>query len=210
MSPVVHQRRLRCPLGDLSQYLFSGLSVGCIYALVALGFVVIANVSGVYNFAQGDYVMAGGMIMAWGGREGWNTTLSVALSVVVVAAVAAFQERVTLAPVRGRVGALGMVVSTLGFGLVLQGLALRIWKEDPLRAAAFTPGVFEFLGARLANQVLWVWATTAAALAVIVALFRLTCWAGPCGPVPSTPLSPACRGSAWAACRSSPSSWPGP
>ena len=48
---------------DLSQYVLSGLSSGCVFALVALGFVLIANVTRVYNFAQGDYVMVGGMIM---------------------------------------------------------------------------------------------------------------------------------------------------
>jgi len=70
-------------LSDLSQYLFSGLSVGCIYALVALGFVVIANVSGVYNFAQGDYVMLGGMIVAWGSREHISMLVAVPLAVLV-------------------------------------------------------------------------------------------------------------------------------
>jgi branched-chain amino acid transport system permease protein len=161
-------------LSDLSQYLFSGLSVGCIYALVALGFVVIANVSGVYNFAQGDYVMLGGMIVAWGSRENVSMLLAVPLAMVVGAAVAAVQERATIAPVRGRVGALGMVVVTLGFGLVLQGVALRTWHEDPLRADPFTAGVFELFDARLGKQVWWVWGTTALVLAGVVALFRFT------------------------------------
>ncbi len=161
-------------LSDLSQYLFSGLSVGCIYALVALGFVVIANVSGVYNFAQGDYVMLGGMIVAWASREDLSMLLAVPLAVVVGAAVAAVQERATVAPVRGRVGALGMVVVTLGFGLVLQGVALRTWHEDPLRADPFTTGVFELFDARLGKQVWWVWGTTALVLAGVVVLFRFT------------------------------------
>ncbi|MCA1844853.1 MAG: branched-chain amino acid ABC transporter permease, partial [Actinobacteria bacterium] len=161
-------------LGDLSQYLFSGLSVGCVYALVALGFVVIANVSGVYNFAQGDYVMLGGMIVAWGSREHVSMLMAVPLAVVVGAAVAAVQERATVAPIRGRVGPLAMVVVTLGFGLVVEGVALRIWKEDPLRAAPFTSGVFQLFDARLAQQVWWVWGTTAVVLAGLVALFRFT------------------------------------
>jgi branched-chain amino acid transport system permease protein len=161
-------------LSDLSQYVFSGLSVGCIYALVALGFVVIANVSGVYNFAQGDYVMLGGMIVAWGSREQVSMLVAVPLAVLVGAGVAVIQERVTVAPVRGRVGPLGMVVVTLGFGLVLQGLALRIWKEDPLRAEPFTAGVFQLFDARLGRQVWWVWGTTAVVLAAVVALFRFT------------------------------------
>ncbi|HYH51645.1 MAG TPA: hypothetical protein VEG38_19045, partial [Acidimicrobiia bacterium] len=159
---------------DLSQYLFSGLSVGCIYALVALGFVVIANVSGVYNFAQGDYVMLGGMIVAWGGREQMSMLVVVPLAVLAGAGVAVVQERLTVAPIRGRVGPLAMVVVTLGFGLVLQGLALRLWKEDPLRAEPFSVGGFELFGARLAQQVWWVWGTTAVVLAAVVALFRFT------------------------------------
>ena len=57
---------------DLSQDVLSGLSFGCIYALVALGFVVIANVTGVYNFAQGDYVMVGGMVLAATQRAEWT------------------------------------------------------------------------------------------------------------------------------------------
>jgi branched-subunit amino acid ABC-type transport system permease component len=161
-------------LSDLSQYLFSGLSVGCIYALVALGFVVIANVSGVYNFAQGDYVMLGGMIVAWGSREQVSMLLAVPLAMLVGAGVAAVQERVTVAPIRGRVGPLAMVVVTLGFGLVVQGLALRIWKEDALRAEPFTDGFFQLFDANLSRQVWWVWGTTAVVLAVVVALFRFT------------------------------------
>jgi branched-chain amino acid transport system permease protein len=161
-------------LSDLSQYLFSGLSVGCIYALVALGFVVIANVSGVYNFAQGDYVMLGGMIVAWGSREHVSMLLAVPLAMLVGAGAAVVQERATVAPIRDRVSPLAMVVVTLGFGLVVQGLALRIWKEDPLRAEPFTAGVFQLFDARLGRQVWWVWGTTAVVLAVVVGLFRFT------------------------------------
>jgi branched-chain amino acid transport system permease protein len=161
-------------LSDLSQYLFSGLSVGCIYALVALGFVVVANVSGVYNFAQGDYVMLGGMIVAWGSREHVSMLVAVPLAMLVGAGVAVVQERATVAPIRDRVGPLAMVVVTLGFGLVVQGLALRIWKEDPLRAEPFTAGVFQLFDARLGRQVWWVWGTTAVVLALVVALFRFS------------------------------------
>jgi branched-chain amino acid transport system permease protein len=167
------------PLSDLSQYLFSGLSVGCIYALVALGFVVIANVSGVYNFAQGDFVMLGGMIVAWAGRENVSMLFAVPLAMLVGAGVAGLQERLTVAPIRGRgsdpgTRPLAMVVVTLGFGLVLQGVALRVWKEDPLRAEPFTAGVFQLFDARLSRQVWWVWGTTAVVLAGTTALFRFT------------------------------------
>jgi branched-chain amino acid transport system permease protein len=47
------------------QLLLPGLTTGCVYALVALGFVLCANVSGVVNFAQGEYVMLGGVVAAF-------------------------------------------------------------------------------------------------------------------------------------------------
>src|SRR4030081_3388428 len=46
------------------QLLLPGLTTGCVYALVALGFVLTANVSGVVNFAQGEFVMLGGIVAA--------------------------------------------------------------------------------------------------------------------------------------------------
>ena len=53
---------------ELLQFLFSGLTVGAIYALVALGFTLIYNASDVINFAQGEFVMLGGMTTVFLGR----------------------------------------------------------------------------------------------------------------------------------------------
>ena len=48
------------------QYIFSGLTIGSIYALIALGYTIIYNTTGIINFAQGEFVMLGGMLMiAW-------------------------------------------------------------------------------------------------------------------------------------------------
>ena len=49
-------------MAELLQFLVSGLTVGAVYALVALGFTIIYNASDVVNFAQGEFVMLGGMI----------------------------------------------------------------------------------------------------------------------------------------------------
>jgi branched-subunit amino acid ABC-type transport system permease component len=46
------------------QFVFSGLTLGCIYALVALGFTIIFNTTGIVNFAQGDFVMLGAILSA--------------------------------------------------------------------------------------------------------------------------------------------------
>ena len=45
-----------------AQYLFSGITIGSIYAIVAIGFNIIYNATGIINFAQGEFVMLGGMI----------------------------------------------------------------------------------------------------------------------------------------------------
>lgn len=155
------------------QYIFSGLSVGCIYALVALGFVIIANVTGVYNFAQGDYVMVGGMIVAAAARAHWSYWLAVPLAVLAVAGVALFQERFTVAPIR-RAGPLALVVASLGFGVALQGVALLLWGKDAISAPPFNPGIFKMLGAYLSNQVIWIWCTAFLLLIAVVVLFRYT------------------------------------
>lgn len=159
---------------DLTQYILSGLSVGCIYALVALGLVLVANVTGVFNFAQGEYVMLGGMVMAAAAAAGWPLAVGVVSAMSIAAGAAVLQERLTVAPVRGKLGSLGLVIVSLGVGVVLRGVALLIWEEDPRRAPAFDEGVFELFGARLADQTLWVWVTTALCLAFVVVLFRRT------------------------------------
>lgn len=159
---------------NLAQYVLSGLSSGCVYALVALGFVLIANVTRVYNFAQGDYVMVGGMIMVATHKAGWPLALGVLASVAAVAGVALLQERTTVAPIRERVGLLGLVVASLGFGLMVRGAALLIWGKDPLSIPSFNPGTFTLLSAHLDNQTKYIWGTTIAALVAVTALFRWT------------------------------------
>jgi len=159
-------------LSDLPQYVLSGLSSGCVFALVALGFVLIANVTRVYNFAQGDYVMVGGMIVVAAHKAGWATALAVIAAVGVTAVVALVQERTTVAPLRKHVGLLGLVVASLGFGVMIRGGALLIWGKDPLALGSFNPGTFHLLGASLDNQTLWIWGTTIVALAAVIGLFR--------------------------------------
>ena len=159
---------------DLSQYVLSGLSVGCIYAFVALGLVVVAQVTGVFNFATGEYVMVGGMIVAVTTAAGWPLALAVVASTVGVAAVALAQERVTVAPVRGTLGPLGMVIASLGVGVLLRGIVLLVWEEDTRSAPPFQEGTFNLLGASLGNQVKWVYLVTAVAMIGVTLLFTRT------------------------------------
>src|ERR1700722_18412210 len=82
------------------QLLLPGVTTGCVYALVALGFVLCANVSGVVNFAQGEFVMIGGMASAWLVQSGFPLSVAILAACAIGTAAGALQEIVTLAPLR--------------------------------------------------------------------------------------------------------------
>jgi branched-subunit amino acid ABC-type transport system permease component len=147
-----------------SQFALSGLTTGCIYALVALGFVLCANVSSVINFAQGEYVMVGGVTAALLLELGWPLAAGVAGAVLVGAALGVAQERLTLAPVRASPLFIQVTI-TLGVAAVVRTAALVIGGRDPLNVPGFSgERAFGLAGALLPMQTLWVWGTTAALL----------------------------------------------
>jgi branched-chain amino acid transport system permease protein len=72
-------------MSELLQFLFSGITVGAVYALVALGFTIIYNASDVVNFAQGEFVMLGGMITVFGHAMGAALPLAALIAIVATA-----------------------------------------------------------------------------------------------------------------------------
>jgi branched-chain amino acid transport system permease protein len=154
------------------QLLLPGLTTGCVYALVAVGFVICANVSGVVNLAQGEFVMIGGMASSWLVTAGFPLPAAIAVAMVVGAALAAAQEKFTLAPVR-RAPPFIQVTTTVGVAIVIRGFALVLFAADPLTLPGFSgDGVFFVFGAVLPVQALWVWGVTAALLAATFGVLR--------------------------------------
>jgi branched-chain amino acid transport system permease protein len=156
------------------QLLLPGLTTGCVYALVALGFVLTANVSGVVNFAQGEFVMLGGVVAAALVAQGVPLWAAIIIATLVGAAVAAAQERLTLAPVRDAPHFIRITI-TLGVAVVLRGIALLLFGKDPLFLPGFSgEGTFTLAGAVLPVQSLWVWAATAALLGATFWFLKFT------------------------------------
>jgi branched-chain amino acid transport system permease protein len=156
------------------QLLLPGLTTGCVYALVALGFVLTANVSGVVNFAQGEFVMLGGIVAAALVAYGLPLWAAIVIATLVGAAVAAAQERLTLAPVRDAPHFIRITI-TLGVAVVLRGIALLLFGKDPLFLPGFTgEGTFALAGAVLPVQSMWVWAATAALLGATFWFLKFT------------------------------------
>src|ERR1700678_4387449 len=96
--------------------LISGISVGCLYALIALGYNLVYNATSVFNFAQGDLVTLGGLITyTLLVTRQWAAIAIVLPVVIAVALVALLQERITIAPLLRRGDtSLAWVITTLG------------------------------------------------------------------------------------------------
>ena len=157
------------------QYLLAGLTYGSIYAVVAIGFNIVYSASGVINFAQGEFVMLGGMIAGSMARL-LPLPLAVAVAVAATAAVGALVELVFVRwLVRPTV--LRLVVITIGVAILLREAALSIWGEGVRSLPYFTGdelSAFSFWGVRVSPQVLWVLGTTVATVALLRLFFGHT------------------------------------
>jgi len=151
-------------LSDLEQFVLSGGTTGCVYALVAIGIVLCASATNVINFAQGEFVMLGGLVGATCAVAGIPTPLIVIIAMVAGALLAAIQERLTIAPIRGAAAFMQITV-TLGVAVCVRGAALLIWGKDPLGMPGFTSDdVIQIGDAYVPTQAIWVWITTAVAI----------------------------------------------
>jgi branched-chain amino acid transport system permease protein len=154
---------------EIIQYLLSGVTVGSIYGLVGIGFTGVYNVTGIINFAQGDFAMFGAMIgiVLWG--AGLPVPIAILLAVILTATLAGLMERWAIRPISGNL--LGAVIVTIGLGVMLQGIAVVLWGTDARALPAFSgERPLHFLGATIAPQALWV-IGTAVALVVTLSLF---------------------------------------
>ena len=154
-------------LSELLQFLFSGLTVGAMYALAAVGFSLIYSASGVINFAPGEFIMLGGMSAALLVQAGVPLPLAIALAVLVAAAAGLIVEKLAIEPA-GNSEVVTLVIITIGASLTLRGLAeVFLGKGNHALPAFSGEEPIEILGATLMPQSLWVMGVT---LVVVVAL----------------------------------------
>jgi len=95
-------------MAEFLQFTFSGLTVGAVYALVAVGFTLIYNASDVVNFAQGEFVMLGGMVTIFLGYAGVPVPLAAVIAILITTAVGLALYRLGIAPAHGPSGCLPM------------------------------------------------------------------------------------------------------
>jgi len=116
----------------LIQHLINGLSLGSVYALLAVGLTLIFGVGRIGNFAHGDFFMIGAFVLFVGFRQlalpYWPAALVAVAGVTVLALVA---NRLIFQPILPRRGPLTLFVAAMGLSIVLESLALAIWGATP-------------------------------------------------------------------------------
>jgi branched-chain amino acid transport system permease protein len=116
-------------MSELLQFTFSGLTVGAIYALVALGFTLIFNTSQVINFAQGEFVMLGGMVTVFAAAAGIPLPLAALLAVVVAVLFGIALYRLAIAPARGA-SPVTLIIITIGASITMRGIAAVVFDKN--------------------------------------------------------------------------------
>jgi len=142
-------------LEEVVQLLISGISQGCVYGLIALGFVLIYKATEMVNFAQGDIMMLGAFFaFTYLNILEWNFFLALIATLVTMAAFGALLERVVLRPMIGQ-PPFSVLMLTIGLGFILRAVAGAIWGActssdlvepfDPISKRHFSAGDFSSL-----------------------------------------------------------------
>lgn len=148
-------------MAELLQFVFSGLTVGAIYALVALGFTLIYKASDIINFAQGEFVMLGGMITVFMADAGVALPLAASVAVIATTAIGLALHRFAIEPARGATPVV-LIMITIGASIFLRGAAQIVFDRrfhslPPL----FGADPIQFGGAAILPQSLVVLASAA-------------------------------------------------
>ncbi len=150
------QEGIRPVFAEFLQFLVSGVTIGATYALVGLGFAVIYNASNVINFAQGEFVMIGGMATVSLIGLGVPMPLAILLAIAAAAVVGLALEKFAIEPAKGG-SVVSLIIITIGASIFLRGLAQLVWDRNFHSLPAFSGSdPINFLGAAIAPQSLWV------------------------------------------------------
>jgi branched-chain amino acid transport system permease protein len=156
------------------QLTFAGIGNGAIYALVALGFNVIFKSTGALNFAQGEWVMLGGMLAAAAVAAHAPIWLGCLAAVAIVAVVGLFSERLIVAPLKQPTP---MLITLLSIGLAIstRSAVMLALGKNPAGYPGFSgDAVLDILGARVPAQTIWIIGITVVFLVIAHAFFEWT------------------------------------
>jgi len=159
-------------MSDMLQFVVTGLSSGAVYALVGLGIVLVHQVTGIINFAQGEFVMLGALVFALLNEREVALLPAAAIAVAATTVVGVLVQRLAIHPAR-HATIERLIILTIGAAITIQGITLVVVGTNPHFARPFTAGPpLRIGGVVVLRQYLWVVAVTA--VAVLVLWFFLT------------------------------------
>jgi branched-chain amino acid transport system permease protein len=160
---------------QLFQFLLSGLTTGSTYALIAIGFSLIHNATGIVNFAQGEFVMLGGMFMIT-----FYSFLKIPMLpafILTVFSVAVVGLLLEIGPLRGAKSKeiLVLVMITVGASISIKGLSMVLWGKNPMTLPPFSgEAPLLFFGAAIMPQSIWIFGITISVVLALHHFFKRT------------------------------------
>jgi len=157
----------------LMQVVFNGLAVGSVYALVALGFVLIYKATSVFNFAQGELMMLGAYfcytLITFAGLDYLTSFL---LTLVLCFLMGTVIEMLVLRPLVGK-PTFSVIMVTIGLAVMLQGMTSLIWGDDVHNFPSFfSSRVFSIQNVHLRAIEIWIFASTIALVLAFLLFFK--------------------------------------
>ena len=157
-----------------SMLLLQGIILGSVYALISLGFNVIYRTTGVLNFAQGEFVMVGGMAAAWAATTpGWPMPYAILFGAGAATLVGVLLDVLAVQPVR-RAGPVIQIIVTIGASIMLRGVAALVWGTDPVHLPELATGAHIIAGTEIDTQSLLVVGVAAVCMLLLTLFFRFT------------------------------------
>jgi len=160
---------------DVLQFLIMGIQRGSIYAMVAMGFNMIYNSTGIINFAQGEFVVLGGLMMV-SLTMAFNLSIVFAfiLTVLFVIVAGILMERLTINPVKDPT-VLRLIIITIAVSIIIKGAAMCFWGKGShyMRHFSSTESL-DFYGATILPQTLWIFGILFFLVVAYVIFFNYT------------------------------------
>lgn len=161
-------------MSQFPQLLITSLTLGATYALAAIGFSIIYNASGVINFAQGEFIMLGGMFAAVLSAAGVPLPAAVFAAVAGVIAVGVLVEKLAIEPARNA-NVTAVIIITIGVSMIIRGTAEAVFGKGTHSLPPFSGDTpIAIFGAMLLPQSLWVAGVTLAVVALLAVFFGRT------------------------------------
>ncbi len=159
---------------EFVQFLISGLTVGAVYALVALGFTLVYNASDVVNFAQGEFVMLGGMVTVFLSAAGIPLPLAAVLAVCVSIVVGLLLYWLAIEPARDA-SPVTLIIITIGASILLRGAAQIVFDKQFHKLPSISGDTpVNLLGAAIQPQSFWVLGGTAVIVILLYVFLERT------------------------------------